>query len=90
MQRLLQGLEILNTEDDRGGAPVLGDHYPAVLALQPVNDLGEAVLHLSQGHLLGQHSHKYSQTKPPSASLRVLRDVTAAVASRSPCPARVR
>src|SRR5207253_2012451 len=54
-------LQILHADDNGGGMAVLGDHYPAVLAFQPVHDLREPVLDLCQRHLLThRHSHKYS------------------------------
>jgi hypothetical protein len=49
---------------------VLGDHYPAVLAFQPVHDLREPVLDLCQRHLLiHRHSHKYSYFRRMAAHL---------------------
>jgi hypothetical protein len=54
VEGFLQRLQILHADDHGGGTAVLSDHYPAVLAFQPVHDLREPVLDLRQRHLLTQ------------------------------------
>ena len=45
--------------------PVPGDHDPAVLPLEAVHHLREAVLHLGERHVLGwRHGQKYGQFVP--------------------------
>ena len=77
---------------------VLGDHYPAVLAFQPVHDLREPVLDLRQRHLLtNRHSHKYSYFRraaafpqqSPGLSLRLGRLTSQTRAAQSPADAEL-
>ena len=59
-QGLLQGLEVLEAEDDSGRTTVLGDHDAAMLAFEAVDHLGEAVLHVGEGDMLCcAHGQKY-------------------------------
>ena len=58
---LLEGLQVLHAQDDGSGTPVLGDDDAAMLLLQALDYLGEAVLDIGQGHLIShRQSYKYS------------------------------
>src|SRR5438445_11152182 len=53
--------EIFNAQNDGRRSTVFGDDHPSVLALQSVDHLGQAVLHIGEWEVLGSaHGHKYS------------------------------
>jgi hypothetical protein len=74
--------EIFNAENDSRRPAVLGDDHPSVLALQPVDHLGQAVLHIGEGKVLGgahgyKHSHKSSGRRLPQSESLTTRMCTA-------------
>jgi septum formation topological specificity factor MinE len=61
IERFFQRLQVRNAHYDRGGPTVLGDNHTAMLTLDLVHDLRQAVLHVLQRHLrLDRHSYKCS------------------------------
>ena len=59
VERVFECLEVLDREHDHARAPVLGDHHPTVLGLDPFDDLGQTCLGIGQGDLFGSRGdHK--------------------------------
>jgi hypothetical protein len=46
-----RALEVADTQYDGGWPAVLGDDDPAVLTFEALDDLGEPVLHVREGHV---------------------------------------
>ncbi len=54
-QRLLERLEILRTDQDRGWRPIASDYYTFVVGLHTLNELREAISNSSQRR--ARHGH---------------------------------